>query len=276
MLNKYSQTVERLKNEKTFRGTPLVTPNTSKNRSFAAWYCALSQQASYDVVLTNTFIMADIMSEPHPHAFMGRAKVGGIAGPNEHRSALGRSALLATTFGIDTDIDWLSELSGTRASQEEREAMLGSYLLAHEVAHAVFGIPDMFDHPPECLMTSRPNETYRQGLALLAKNPGVCPRCRKWVKARAYLDKAREALKRNRPKTALRHLARASSRTPKHFHGGYKKRMSQISYLVSRAYQSLSKNKRAQRFAKRAMELDPKSVEAREQWRVLTSSVSSP
>jgi len=276
LAKKYVNTVEQLKSARTSTGTPLVEPNKTARRSFAMWFCALSEQTDYDVIITNTFIMADIMTEPHPHAFMGRAKIGGIAGPNQHRKALGRSALLATTFGIDTHIDWLSELSGTPATEAERASILGDYLLAHEIAHAVFGIPDMFDHPSECLMTSRPDETYRQGLKLLQENIGACPRCRKWVKARAYLDKARAELVRDRPKTALRYLARASSRTPKHFHGGYKKRMSQISYLVSQAYQKLKRKKRAKRFAKRALQLDPKSTDAIKLWKVLTSTTGSP
>jgi hypothetical protein len=276
LVQTYTRTVEKLRASRTSTGTALVDPAKSNRRSFAAWNCALSEQSKFDVVITNTFIMADLMTEPHPHAFLGKAKIGGIAGPNQSRTALGRSALLATTFGIDTHIEWLSELSGTPATEVERASILGDYLLAHEIAHAVFGIPDMFDHPPECLMTSRPNETYRQGLKLLTDNVGTCPKCRNWVKARSYLDKARNALQKRRPKTALRFLARASSRTPKHFHGGYKKRMSQISYLVSRSYQLLKRNKRAKRFAKRALDLDPKSFEAKNQWAVLTSTIARP
>jgi len=276
MISKYVQTIDRLKTLNTPKGTPLLEPKNSKSRSFAAWLCALSEQSKFDVVITNTFIMADVMSEPHPHAFFGKAKIGGIAGPNQNRHELSRSALLATTFGIDTTVDWLSELNGEPATESERAAILGDYLLAHEIAHAVFGIPDMFDHPPECLMTSRPNETYREGLELLEKHPGACSKCRKWVLARSYLDRAQVQLKRGRAKTALRLLARASKRTPKHFHGRYKKRMGEISLLVSKAYQQLKRTSRAKRFAKRALTLDPKSPAALLHWKVLTSTVVKP
>jgi hypothetical protein len=275
MLHKYVATIDRLKLLKTANGSSLVEPNTSTSRSFAAWLCALSAQSRFDVVITNSFIMADVMNEPHPHAFFGKAKIGGIAGQNQNRTALSRSALLATSFGIDTEVSWLSELGGVPATERERASILGDYLIAHEVAHAVFGIPDMFDHPSECLMTSRPNETYREGLRLLEKNPRACAKCKKWVLARSYLDRARNQLAKGRAKTALRLLARASKATPKHFHGRYKKRMAEISLLVSKAYIELNRAKRGKRFAKRALALDPKSPAAKLHWQVLTSTTAA-
>ena len=270
----YSRTVGLLASSKTPAGTPLVDPAANPDRSFAAWSCALSEQALYDVVITNTFILADVMSEPHPHAVFGKAKIGGIAGPNRHRTALGRQALLASTFGIDTDIAFLSELGGQAATLDERAAMLGDYLLAHEIAHAIFGIPDFFDHPASCLMTSRPDETYRDGLELLRRNPGPCAQCRKWVEARGLMDEGRRLIAEDRGKKALKALARASRKTPRHFHGSYKRRMSLISVLVSEAYGALGKEQRATEFAKRAVDLDPKFPDAQDRWVTVTSTVT--
>lgn len=260
---RYVSTVEKLKSFKTPRGTPLASPDRSRERSYVAWTCALSLQDQYDVVLTNTFIMADLLSEPHPHAVFGKARIGGIAGPSPARKNLEGQALLATTFGIDTKIAMLSELGGRPATLDERARILGSYLLAHEIAHAVFGIPDVFDHPEGCLMTSRPGTTYREGLKELDAHPGPCEKCRQWVEARASLDQGRHLHEAGDDKLALEVLARASKQTPKHFHGGYKRRMSDISLYVALSYAGLGDLARAKRFADTAKQLDPRSAKAK-------------
>ena len=261
--SRYVSTIEKLKGFKTPKGTPLASPERSRERSYVAWTCALSLQDQYDVVLTNTFIMADLLSEPHPHAVFGKARIGGIAGPSPARKSLEGQALLATTFGIDTKIEMLSELGGKPASLEERARILGSYLLAHEIAHAVFGIPDVFDHPEGRLMTSRPGTTYREGLKELDAHPGPCAKCRDWVEARSSLDQGRNLHQRGDDKTALELLAKASKQTPKHFHGGYKRRMSEISRQVALAYAGLGDLARAKRFAETAKQLDPRSAAVR-------------
>ena len=276
LVERYVSTIERLENTKTSSTHSLVRPKHSIEHSFAAWNCALREQRRFDVLITNAFIMADIMTEPHPHAFFGKAKVGGIAALNPHRTALGRAALLATTFAIDTPVTWLSELSGEPAAPEDRAEILGDYLLAHEIAHAIIGIPDVYDHPAECLMTSRPNQSYRQGLQLLRQHQKPCPRCRKWVDAYRMYQKAIKMLSANRPRTALRYLARASKMTPKHFHGGYRKKMSDISYLVARAYAEIGRKKRSLKFARRALELNPRFLEAQKYIETLTSTRTSP
>lgn len=260
---RYVSTVEKLKSLKTPKGTPLASPDRSRERSYVAWTCALSLQDQYDVVLTNTFIMADLLTEPHPHAVFGKARIGGIAGPSPARSALEGQALLATTFGIDTKIAMLSELGGKPASLDERARILGSYLLAHEIAHAVFGIPDVFDHPEGCLMNSRPGTTYREGLKELDRHPEPCEKCRAWVEARASLERGRQLHEAGEDKLALEALAQASRQTPKHFHGGYKKRMGEISLYVALSYAGQGDLARAQKFADTARKLDPKSSRAK-------------
>ncbi|MEE2900699.1 MAG: hypothetical protein VYC39_00120 [Myxococcota bacterium] len=276
LVDRYVATVQRLAETKTRSQQALVRPKYSTEQSFAAWNCALREQRNFDVVITNAFIMADVMSEPHPHAFFGKAKVGGIATLNPHRNALGKAALLVTTFAIDTPITWLSELDGKPAHSEERAEILGDYLLAHEIAHAIIGIPDVYDHPEECLMTSRPNQSYRVGLQLLREHQKPCSRCRKWVDAYRAYSKARKLLSVDRPKSALRYLARASKITPKHFHGGYRKKMSDISYLVAKAYAEIGRKSRSLKFARRALELNPRSTEAQNYLETLTSTRTRP
>lgn len=112
-------------------------------------------------------------------------------------------------------------------------------------------------------MTSRPGTTYREGLRELDAHPGPCQKCRDWVEARASLDLGRNLHVQGDDKSALEMLAKASKQTPKHFHGGYKRRMSEISRQVALAYAGMGDLARAKRFAETAKQLDPRSAAAR-------------
>lgn len=274
-VKKYVRTVEAMRGLRTPGGTPLVEPDRSARRSFVAWTCALLRQRSYDVILTNTFILADLMTEPHPHAVFGKAKIGGIAARSPARAALGGQALLATTFGIDTPLAEFRELPGEPPSFEERAKILGVYLLAHEIAHAVFGIPDVFDHPSGCLMTSRPGATYRDGLAELEANATPCPRCRPYVESRAAFDRADRLYREGQYQAASAAVLTAAKLLPQHFHGGRKKRMAQIMVIGSRAYRALGKMEQSRSLAQAARDLDPSSDDAASLLRGLSVASSS-
>lgn len=262
-VRRYVATVDAMKGLKTPAGTPLVQPGTSAQRSFVAWMCAMQRQQDFDVILTNGFILADLSTEPHPHAVFGKAKIGGIAAKSPARRALGGQALLATTFGIDTKLKEFDELGGAPASFEERAKILGAYLLAHEVAHALYGIPDVFDHPPGCLMTSRPGATYRDGLAELEAHPEPCPKCRPYVEARSLQDRGRKAMDDGQYTAAVRYLTEAMKLIPKQFHGGRKRRMSELTLMAAQSMRAQGKGAQAKRYAQLALELDPTSPEAR-------------
>jgi hypothetical protein len=271
----YVKKIEAMKGLKTPAGNPLVEPAKTARRSFVAWTCALLRQKDYDVILTNTFILADLMTEPHPHAVFGKAKIGGIAARSPDRPTLGGQALLATTFGIDTKLPEFQELPGDPPSFDERAKILGIYLLAHEIAHAVFGIPDVFDHPFGCLMTSRPGATYRDGIAELEKHPAPCGKCRQWVEARSAFDKAQRLYDEGKFAAASNSTLRAAKLLPKQFHGGRKRRMSQVMVIASKAYHAQGKAKEAQSFAKAAVDLDPTSDDAQYVFRSVTPATAT-
>jgi hypothetical protein len=262
----YTKTVDAMRSLKTNAGTPLIEPDRSTLRSFAAWTCALRRQSEYDVVITNAFILADLMDEPHPHAVFGKCKVGGIATDSPTRNALGGQALLATTFGIDTSLQQFRELPEGPTSIVERAKILGAYLLAHEIAHAIFGIPDAFDHPPGCLMTSRPGASYRDGLLELEANPRPCPRCRPYVEARSLSDRARRALAEKKWARAHDLVADALKKLPKQVHGSRKRRVAELLLVAATASRALGRKTQAHKYEELAMKLDPK-------W--LTSSVQT-
>jgi hypothetical protein len=258
-LKKYSRTVDAMRGLKTPAGTPLVEPERSARRSFVAWTCALLRQKDYDIILTNAFMLADLMSEPHPHSVFGKAKIGGIATRSPARTALGGQALLATTFGIDTTLKEFAELPGAPATFDERAKILGIYLLAHEVAHAVFGIPDVFDHPLGCVMTSRPGATYRDGLAELEAHPEVCSKCRPYVEARQAQDRAERLFAEGSHASALAAVMRSVKLMPTQYHGSKKRRMAQLMVIAAKIYAAQGQTKSSERMAVQARDLDPTS-----------------
>lgn len=272
---RYVNRIDEIKAMSTPAGTPLLEPDKSLNRSFVAWLCALERQNDFDVLITNTFIVSDLLTEPHPHSVFGKAKIGGIAARSAGRNALGGQALLATTFGIDSKIPGLDEIASKNPTFEQRARLLGAYLLSHEVAHAVFGIPDVYDHPAGCLMTSRPGASYLDGLEELIAHPEPCPKCRPYVRARSLFDQGRRALTEGRAKAASRLLLASAKRTPRHFHGGRRKRLSKVTLAASRAQELMGKSKRALRYAKIARKLDPRSVSAQNFLQSLTPAFAS-
>ncbi len=267
---RYVNKIEEMKALQTPAGTPLLAPEKSLNRSFVAWLCALERQDDFDVLITNTFIVSDLLTEPHPHSVFGKAKIGGIAARSEGRKALGGQALLATTFGIDSKIPGLDDIASKNPTFKQRARLLGAYLLSHEIAHAVFGIPDVYDHPPGCLMTSRPGASYLDGLEELMANPAPCPKCRPYVRARSLFDRGNRALAEGRAKAASRLLLSSAKRTPRHFHGGRRRRLSKVTLAASRAQELMGESKRALRYAKIAKKLDPRSVAAQDFLQSLT------
>jgi hypothetical protein len=274
-LKRYLKTVAAMKNLKTPKGTPLVEPEKAARRSFVAWTCAFARQNEYDVILTNTFILADLLTEPHPHAVFGKGKVGGIAARSPLRTALDGQALLASTFGIDTRLKEFSELKDGPATFEQRAKILGVYLLAHEIAHAVFGIPDVFDHPKGCLMTSRPGFTYLDGLKELEENPQPCPLCRPYVEARAAFDRSTRLYDEGRYDGAIAAALNAAKILPKQFHGSRKKRMSEIIVVASKAYFVMGKHEQARSLAQAANDLDPSTDDIAAQWKAAASMDAS-
>lgn len=273
---RYVAQIDTIKRLRTPAGTPLLEPERSYERSFVAWLCALKTQSDFDVLVTNTFIVSDLLTEPHPHSVFGKAKIGGIATQSPHRTALAGEALLATTFGIDTTIPELNELNGKVPSLEERARLLGAYLLAHEIAHSVFGIPDVFDHPAGCLMTSRPGATYLDGLKELDAHPTPCPKCRPYVEARAAYEKGLTELEAGHAAAASQAFLRSVQLTPEHFHGGRRRRLAAVTMASSKAQVAMGQEQRALRYARLAVKLDPASDAAQTHLAALEAPTLAP
>ncbi len=215
---------------------PLLRPSKAELRSFLNWLAVLENQQDYDLVLTNAFILYDDMSQPSPHSIFSKCKVGGVSHKNAHRLALGGRVIMGSTFGMDTDIPFFMEREGVRTSRHDRNRVTGAFVIAHELGHAVFKLPDHYNHPPVCLMNNSKELTYREGFDLLTTHPGPCPLCKPWLAARDAFwdaewafDQKNWALAEDRYNVVVR-------TTPKNVDGYYPGYMAYVAYKLSKVY----------------------------------------
>lgn len=235
-------------------GKALLRPEKAAYRSFLNWLTALESQKDYDVVLTNTFIVYDDITKPFPHSIFGSCKVGGVSHKNDHRTVLGGRVIMGSTFGMDTDIPMFMETT-TPVSRRIRNDVTGAFVIAHELGHAVFKLPDHYDHPPQCLMNNSKELNYAQGYDLLLSNPGPCPRCQVWLEARDRFFKGEAAFAKGQWQEAVVHYTAALRQTPQNVDGYRPRYMAEIAYRMSRCYDALGRHDLALSGAKRAAEL---------------------
>ena len=235
----------------------------------------MAAQPSFDVVVTNTLLVLDDARSLHPHSAMRRASVAGMSASSPFRSALDGQAILASTFSFDTDIPDLSNVSSGSTAEEKAEA-LGVVLIAHELGHAYFGIPDVYDHGPECLMTSRLDENYSAVLEALRRDQDPCPRCMPYVYSRSLLEGLRRDLTSGGNRALFSRAMSLAKYQPTRFHGR-NRRSAILLALMSEGRAALGDPKGALVYAERALEYDPQSPEARGVWaRFVRSDGSTP
>jgi tetratricopeptide (TPR) repeat protein len=239
----------------TSGGKALLRPEKAAFRSFLNWLVALELQDRYDVVLTNTFILYDDISQPSPHSIFGSCKVGGVSHQNTARTALGGRVIMGSTFGMDTDIPLFMETGDKPVARDTRNDVIGAFVIAHELGHAIFKLPDHYDHPPECLMNNSKELNYREGYELLLAHPGPCPRCHPWMEARHHFFEAEFAFSQGQWQPAIDHYNVALKQTPSNVDGYRPRYMAQIVYKMSQAYEHLGQNDLAIKGAQAAVKL---------------------
>ncbi|MBN1960473.1 MAG: hypothetical protein JW841_05965 [Deltaproteobacteria bacterium] len=223
-----------LKNFKLANGASLLSEKHADERSYVRWICAMRKQNVADLILTNAFILYDLGSEPFPHTVFQKCKVGGAALQSPSRRAMRGRAMFSSTFSMFTEIPFFKEDGLDKLSHQERLNVIGAFILAHELGHAIFRLPDFYDHPKECLMTTKYETGYIDGYYLLKQHPGACPACAPWVKAREHVFKADQALANGDNSTAIAELKEAIRTTPKHIDGSYKRAMADLSFEIAK------------------------------------------
>ena len=247
-------------------GLGLFAPAKAPMRSYVNWICAVRAQDRYDVILTNEFLLYDLITEPYPHSIFKKCKVGGASLRSPTRTAMPGRALFASTFGMESDLPFFAEDPDNTLSRTERQRITGMFILAHELGHALFKLPDFYDHPPQCLMTTRAETDYISGYRDLLKHPGPCPSCRPYIAARQEYFNARELLAKGRFDEAIAAFKRVVKQTPKHIDGSYRAYLADIGVNIATAFWRAGHRTKARRWLKSARTMDPHNIQARDLW----------
>jgi hypothetical protein len=186
LIKEYKKKAKWLRNLKTADGKKIVIENIPYY-SFIEWIAFLYNQSDYDIIITNTLIAEDNGSEPYPHSIFCKCKIGGCAAPSPKRIMLSQRSVMISTFELYNNVPgFSSHLSDNTNAYKNK--ILGGYLLAHELGHAFYAIPDMYDHPSSCLMnTTYEAMDYECGYLRLISTMTPCDLCKPYVTAKKEL-----------------------------------------------------------------------------------------
>ncbi len=262
LLDEFDRKVDLIAGFKLKSGQSLLAPDKVDQRSYVRWVCAMRKQNEADLVLTNAFILYDLASEPYPHSIFQKCKVGGASLLSPQRHAIRGRAMVASTFSMMTDIPFFREDGIENLLPNERFEVIGAFIVAHELGHALFKLPDFYDHPKECLMTTKYETGYVDGYWYLKAYPGGCSACAPWVEAKRHVFRADLARAAGAWQTVIDELKSAIKLTPKHVDGSYRRYLAELSFEVAEAYANLGKDKEASRWLGSVLKIVPDHSEA--------------
>jgi hypothetical protein len=238
-------------------GKSLLDADSLEQRSYVRWICAIREQDRADLILTNAFLLYDLASEPFPHSIYAKNKVGGASLASPKRRAIRGRAVVASTFSMVTDIPFFLEEGAAELGPTDRDKVIGTFIVAHELGHAVFKLPDFYDHPRECLMTTKYETGYVSGWRDLLQHPGSCASCQPYVEARRQVFLADAARVRDDHNESARLLKEAIRLTPKHIDGNYLRYIAALTVEVAEQYLAAGNLEQARRWYKSAQRVAP-------------------
>ncbi|RKY00335.1 MAG: hypothetical protein DRP55_05940 [Spirochaetes bacterium] len=223
------------------------------------WY-----QDKYDIVISNCLIVYDDITKPYPHAVLRYAKVGGSSFESPERKIFGGTSAMVNLFEMLTDIPYFEKpYQKGKITQKEWNGIVGRFILAHEIGHALYLIPDVYNHPKGCLMDSSVQTMdYYQGYLLLKKYPIQCPMCQPYVTAREHHLLADYLMKEGKYNDAIYEYKLAKKMTPVKLDIDYNKYISKINYKIAFCYYKLNNEKKSLQYIKKSLSLDPSNKEA--------------
>jgi hypothetical protein len=257
LLEEFDRKVAMIAGFELDNGESLLPAAKLDHRSYVSWICAIRNQDEADFILTNEFILYDLASEPYPHSIFQKCKMGGASLLSPKRRAIHRRALVASTFSMVTNIPFFIEEGAEWLTTRERLEVIGTFIVAHEMGHAVFKIPDFYDHPPECLMTTKYETGYVSGWRELKAHPGPCPDCQPYVDAKRHVFLAQEARMDGKLDEVIKNLKIAIRKTPKHTDGSYLRYVADLSVQIAEAFAAQGNNRQARRWLKAALRIVP-------------------
>lgn len=239
LVETYHKKIKWQKTLKTPGGEPLVIDPLPPYQSYSEWSALMFDQNKYDVVFTNGFIIYDYLTEPYPHTVFKHAKVGGSSFTSPKREPLEGKTLMVNIIENFGNIEGISDKSKD-IPRELKNKVLAGYYFAHEFGHAMYYLPDFYDHGPSCLMdTSTENMDAVQGYLNLIKDMTPCPKCRPWIETRKISLKAKDEFDKGNFKEAGKLYLEVAEKLPHNLDIGYK---SYMNYIYGKAYDSFMKS----------------------------------
>lgn len=232
--------------------------------SAMAWMAACYEDSRAEVYITPAALLYDDQSRPHPHRIMAAGPMGGtsleIKSEGFHE---GRGALVSSFWSLETA--GLLRGDGTASlGKRQRAELLGKYILGHELGHTIFKIPDFYDHPDECLMTTRPSDMDPiSGLKRLDMNPGRCPKCQPYISMMVQHWKGEESRQKQDWDLARRYFEKALELAPEKLDGGATF-PSKIYLRLMDVYLALEDIQKAIEMVDRFIESNPENFQAQE------------
>jgi hypothetical protein len=277
LLDEFDRKIGLIAGFKLPSGASLLAPEKADERSYVRWVCAMRTQGQADLVLTNAFILYDLGSEPYPHSIFQKCKVGGASLLSPKRRAMRGRAMVGSTFSMMTDLPFFKEDGIEDLRPQERFEVIGAFIVAHELGHALFKLPDFYDHPKECLMTTKYETGYVSGYWYLKAYPGTCNACAPWVTAKRHVFVA-DRTRSSSVDDAINELKQAIRDTPKHIDGSYRRYIADLSYEVAELYAQKDQTE-ARRWVAAVLKVIPDHADAlalRERLALRTATPPSP
>lgn len=209
-------------------GKPVVQQPLPDTQSSLDWQSLLLAQERADIIMTNTLIAWDGTHAPPPHSIFHHAKLGGGAMANKHRRALNHQCVMVNVFEEYGGIAGICR-TDPKVTRSERNRIIGAVLLAHELGHAMFALPDVYDHGDACLMNSSAhNLDQREAYRLLTADLKPCASCQPWLHAATQLADARTAAASGDAVAAANLFEQVFANTPKRLNRDYASYMNEI------------------------------------------------
>ena len=236
-----------------------------KGQRFSDWLCAMEVQRDDDVVLANSYVFYDLATEPYPHTVFHHSRLSGAAMFSGAREPMFGRAVFVSTY----------------SEEPVSDAFIGTYLLAHELGHAILKIPDVYDHGRGCLMNTSFTPSYAQSYAALPHSPRpqtewFCAKCHAYRESHAAVNEMQAAIARSDWPLAERRLERAVVQLPAFADGDASAYKSRLYVRVAAGELAANRLRQAELFAYHATTLDPSSDEARALLRRVRSRLASP
>ncbi len=220
LLKAYAERIGALKGLSYADGQPFLEKKGYVYHSYLAWATAASAQKEWELLVTNAPIVYDHITQPYPHNVLKKAMLGGVSLAGQPKqSGLNRVVLLSLAAFADGRPSFL-EPSLAGHSEKEKAKVAGGYLLAHELGHAIYLVPDVYDHSPHCLMhTTFANMEYWSGYLELTAERKRCPQCEPYRVAREKLVSADRHYAKKKYDKALKDYRQSEERLPEFISG---------------------------------------------------------